>query len=137
MQTTSDPRSREFVRVAGDPQSGSLATLVNTSGFTKAFITNLPAYRCGLTHFRRALEIGMAHGYFLFGPFAKLGPLRDSGMANLAGLLATVGFTVILTSCLFIYGNSNPPKPASTITLPNHLTPLDLPRAGMSLQVAS
>lgn len=113
-----DPRNREVVHDAGDPLVGNLATPINASGFTEAFINNLPAYRKGLSPGRRGLEIGMAHGYWLIGPFAKLGPLRDSDVANLAGLLATVGLTIILTICLSLYASSNPPAPTATITTP-------------------
>ncbi|NER29259.1 MAG: photosystem I reaction center protein subunit XI, partial [Symploca sp. SIO1C4] len=62
----------DVVQPAGDPQIGNLATPVNSSGFTTAFINNLPAYRPGLSPFRRGLEVGMAHGYFLYGPLALL-----------------------------------------------------------------
>jgi photosystem I subunit XI len=98
----------QVVSPAGDPQIGNLNTPINSSPFTKAFINNLPAYRRGLSPFRRSLEIGMAHGYLLLGPFAKLGPLRDSDVANLAGLLSAIGLVVILTICLSIYANSYP-----------------------------
>lgn len=90
----------------GDPQVGNLETPLNSSGFSKAFIGNLPAYRPGLSPQRRGLEVGMAHGYFLFGPFAYLGPLRDSDIPGLAGLLATAGLIVILTACLSIYSGA-------------------------------
>lgn len=114
-----DPRNREVVYEAGDPQNGNLATPINSSGAVLAFINNLPAYRRGLSPQRRGLEIGMAHGYWLIGPFAKLGPLRDTDVANLAGLLATVGLIVILTIGLSLYAASNPPEPEVTITTPN------------------
>jgi photosystem I subunit 11 len=119
-----DPRNREVVHAGDDPQNGNLATPINASGFTEAFINNLPAYRRGLPPFRRALEIGMAHGYWLIGPFAKLGPLRDSDVANLAGLLSTVGLIIILTIGLSIYANSYPPEPTETITTPRPPEPL-------------
>ncbi len=61
----------------------------------------------------------MAHGYWLIGPFAKLGPLRDTDIANLAGLLSTIGLLIISTIGLSLYANSNPPKPTVTITTPN------------------
>jgi photosystem I subunit XI len=118
MQATSDPRNREVVHAAGDPQVGNLATPINSSDITKTFINNLPAYRKGLSPGRRGLEIGMAHGYFLFGPFAKLGPLRDTDVANLAGLLSAVGLVVILTICLSLYASVSPPKPIETVTTP-------------------
>ena len=88
-----------------DPFVGNLATPISTSGFTKAFISNLPIYRRGLSPLLRGLEIGMAHGYFLVGPFDKLGPLRNTDAALLAGFLSSVGLIIILTTCLSMYGN--------------------------------
>lgn len=116
----SDPRNREVVFPAGrDPQQGNLETPINASGLSKWFINNLPAYRPGITPFRRGLEAGMAHGYFFFGPFAKLGPLRNTANANLAGLLAAIGLVVISTGAISLYANSNPSKPVATVTVPN------------------
>ena len=88
-----------------DPFVGNLSTPVSTSGITKSFISNLPAYRQGVSPLLRGLEIGMAHGYFLVGPFDKLGPLRNTDVALLAGFLSAVGLIVILTTCLSMYGN--------------------------------
>ena len=68
-----------------DPFVGHLATPITSSAVTRAILKNLPAYRFGLTPLLRGLEIGLAHGYFLIGPFAKLGPLRNSDIALLAG----------------------------------------------------
>jgi photosystem I subunit XI len=120
-----DPRNREVVYAAGDPQNGNLATPINASDFSLAFINNLPAYRQGLTPLRRGLEVGMAHGYWLIGPFAKLGPLRDTEIANLAGLLSTIGLVIISTLAISLYANSNPPKPTQTITTPRPPQGLD------------
>jgi photosystem I subunit 11 len=115
-----DPRNQEVVFAAGrDPQVGNLETPVNASGIVKWFIGNLPAYREGLTPLRRGLEVGMAHGYLLFGPFAKLGPLRDAENANLAGLLGTIGLVVILTACLSLYANAMPKPAIKSVTAPN------------------
>lgn len=88
-----------------DPFVGNLSTPISTSSLTKGFISNLPAYRRGLSPLSRGLEIGMAHGYFLIGPFDKLGPLRNTDIALLAGFLSTVGLVIILTTCLSMYGN--------------------------------
>ncbi|AHJ30306.1 photosystem I reaction center protein subunit XI [Nodularia spumigena CS-584] len=116
----SDPRNREVVAPAGrDPQQGNLETPINSSPLVKWFINNLPAYRQGLNPSRRGLEVGMAHGYLLFGPFAKLGPLRNATNANLAGLLGAIGLVVILTACLSLYANSNPSKALASVTVPN------------------
>jgi photosystem I subunit XI len=87
-----------------DPFVGHLATPITSSSLTRALLKNLPAYRFGLTPLLRGLEIGLAHGYFLIGPFAKLGPLRNSDIGLLAGFLSTIGLILILTLGLTIYG---------------------------------
>ena len=87
-----------------DPFVGHLATPITSSAITKALLQNLPAYRFGLTPLLRGLEIGLAHGYFLIGPFIKLGPLRNSNVALMTGFLSTIGLVVILTLGLTIYG---------------------------------
>ena len=87
-----------------DPFVGHLATPITSSAVTRAILQNLPAYRFGLTPLLRGLEIGLAHGYFLIGPFVKLGPLRDSDIALFAGFLSTIGLIIILTLGLTIYG---------------------------------
>lgn len=108
----------EAITPAGDPQIGNLETPLNSSGFTKAFIGNLPAYRKGLSPQRRGLEIGMAHGFFVYGPFALLGPLRDSDIPALAGLLSSVGLIVILTACLSIYSGAGVNSSVAKTTTP-------------------
>jgi len=87
-----------------DPFVGHLATPITSSSLTRALLKNLPAYRFGLTPLLRGLEIGLAHGYFLIGPFVKLGPLRDSDIGLLAGFFSTIGLILILTLGLTIYG---------------------------------
>jgi photosystem I subunit 11 len=87
-----------------DPFVGHLATPITSSAVTRAILRNLPAYRFGLTPLLRGLEIGLAHGYFLMGPFVKLGPLRNSDIGLLAGFLSTIGLILILTLGLTIYG---------------------------------
>ena len=87
-----------------DPFVGNLATPISTSSFTRSFLSNLPAYRVGLSPLLRGLEIGMAHGYFLVGPFYKLGPLRASDVALLSGLFSSIGLIIIRSACLAIYG---------------------------------
>ena len=87
-----------------DPFVGHLATPITSSAVTRALLQNLPAYRFGLTPLLRGLEIGLAHGYFLMGPFVTLGPLRNSEIALLSGFLSTIGLIIILTLGLTIYG---------------------------------
>lgn len=114
-----DPRNREVVFPGHDIQDGNLATPINSSPLVRAYINNLPAYRSGLSPLRRGLEVGMAHGYWIIGPFAKLGPLRDTEIANLAGLLSTIGLIIISTLSISLYANSYPPNPTATITTPD------------------
>ena len=116
----SDPRNQEAVFPSKrNPQLGDMETPINNSPLSKWFINNLPAYRQGITPLRRGLEIGMAHGYWLIGPFAKLGPLRDTDIANLAGLLSTLGLVTIMTASLALYAGSNPSQPTVNVTTPN------------------
>ena len=86
-----------------DPFVGNLATPVSTSSFTRSLLGNLPAYRPGISPLFRGLEIGMTHGYFLLGPFEKLGPLRNSSIALLSGFLSTVGLIITLNICLYSF----------------------------------
>lgn len=109
----------DVITSGGDPQVGNLATPINSSDFSKAFINNLPGYRKGLSAQRRGLEVGMAHGFFVYGPFAVLGPLRDSEYAAIAGLLAAVGLVAILTVALSLYGAAGVSTPVATLTTPN------------------
>ncbi len=101
-----DARDIEMVKpYGGDPFVGHLSTPISDSAFTKAFIGNLPAYRKGLSPILRGIEIGMAHGYFLVGPWIKLGPLRDyTEAANLGGLVSALSLILIATACLSVYG---------------------------------
>nr|YP_009163636.1 photosystem I reaction centre subunit XI [Triparma laevis]BAS19090.1 photosystem I reaction centre subunit XI [Triparma laevis] len=87
-----------------DPFVGHLSTPITSSAVTKTILGNLPAYRPGLNPLLRGLEIGLAHGYFLIGPFVKLGPLRNTDVALLAGFLSTLGLIIIATLGLTIYG---------------------------------
>ena len=87
-----------------DPFVGHLATPITSSAVTRTILGNLPAYRPGLTPLLRGLEIGLAHGYFLIGPFTNLGPLRNTDFALLAGFLSTLGLIIIATLGLTIYG---------------------------------
>ncbi len=115
----------QAVSNAGDSQVSNLATPVNSAGVVKAFISNLPAYRQGLSAGRRGLEVGMAHGYLIVGPFTLLGPQRNTGNAHLAGLLASIGLVVILTACLSIYASVMPKPPLASVAvskIPTELT---------------
>jgi len=109
----------DAIQHGGDPQVGNLATPLNSSGFSTSFIRNLPAYRADLSAFRRGLEVGMAHGYFLYGPFLVLGPLRSTEIAEVAGVLSAVGLVSILTIALSLYASAMGGSPIKTVTTPN------------------
>ena len=88
----------------GDIFVGHLSTPITTSSITKSFLSLLPAYKTGLSPLLRGINIGFIHGYFLLGPFVKLGPLRDSEAANFVGFISTISWIIILTTGLVIYG---------------------------------
>lgn len=88
----------------GDPFIGMLETPVTSAPVVSNFLSQLPAYRTGVSPTSRGVEIGLAHGFLLVGPFIKLGPLRASESADLIGCLSAGGLVLILTLCLTIYG---------------------------------
>ncbi|MBD6618009.1 chlorophyll a/b binding light-harvesting protein [Komarekiella sp. 'clone 1'] len=91
-------------------QMNNQASLVNSSDLTLKFLRYLPIYRPGISPLARGLEIGMAHGYWLVGPFATLGSLGllgNSNAGNLVGLLAAGSLILILTIAFSIYGTTN------------------------------
>ncbi|WP_245395472.1 photosystem I reaction center subunit XI [Anthocerotibacter panamensis] len=99
-----------------DFQVGTLLTPVNNSPFIKFFINNLPINRPGLDPFFRGLEVGMAHGYWLFGPFVVLGPLRLTAfrppdieqLSILAALISAIVVVVAGTLALSLYATVGP-----------------------------
>lgn len=61
----------------GDPFVGSFETPVTSSPLVANYLSNLPAYRTGVSPSLRGVEIGLAHGFLLAGPFIKVsGGLR-------------------------------------------------------------
>ena len=64
------------------------------------FLSNLPAYRTGVSPLLRGVEIGLAHGYLLSGPFIKARPpprLTATGRGRLLGRLVDTCFEPLLT----------------------------------------
>ncbi len=88
-----------------DPFLGHLSTPITTSRLTKAYLNLLPAYKLGLSPLLRGIDIGFTHGYFLFGPFAALGPLRNVEASSFMGFISAVSIVILLTCALLIYGN--------------------------------
>jgi len=93
--------------INGDPFVGMLETPVTSAPIVANYLSNLPAYRTGISPLLRGVEIGLAHGYWLPGPFIKLGPLRAlEGTAEVSGSLASAGLVLILAAALSIYGSA-------------------------------
>ncbi|KAM0940942.1 putative photosystem I [Dioscorea sansibarensis] len=107
--------------INGDPFIGSLETPITSSPLIAWYLSNLPAYRTAVSPLLRGIEVGLAHGYLLVGPFVKTGPLRNTPYAGSAGSLAAAGLVVILSICLTMYGvasfNEGEPSTAPTLTL--------------------
>lgn len=102
--------------INGDPFIGMLETPVTSSPLVAWYLSNLPAYRTGVDPTLRGVEIGLAHGFLLTGPFIKLGPLRNvEGTAEVAGALGGAGLVVILTVCLAIYGAATFQAPTPSV----------------------
>ncbi|MCA1994793.1 MAG: photosystem I reaction center protein subunit XI [Coleofasciculus sp. S288] len=100
-----DPRDAEVVRpYDGNPFIGNLETPINSSPIVKAYINNLPAYRQNVSPLVRGIEIGMAHGFFLVGPETLLGPLRETDVAYVGGLITAIAIILIATAGMSAYG---------------------------------
>lgn len=111
-----DFKQGDVIQAYGESYEGNLATPVNSSDITLKFVANLPIYRDGLSPLMRGLEIGMAHGYWIIGPFAVLGPLRNSESGLLAALVSACALIVIMTVCLSIYGSVSFEKESATVS---------------------
>ncbi|KAI4302046.1 hypothetical protein L6164_035265 [Bauhinia variegata] len=107
--------------INGDPFIGSLETPVTSSPLIAWYLSNLPAYRTAVSPLLRGVEVGLAHGFLLVGPFVKAGPLRNTEYAGGAGALAAGGLVVILSICLTMYGiasfKEGDPSTAPSLTL--------------------
>jgi photosystem I subunit XI len=114
-----DPRNKEVVSPDFDPQGSNLATPINNSKLAKSIVNSFSAYRQGLSPLRRGIEVGLAHGYWLLGPFFKFNPLRYTEQGAGVALLSTIGLIIISAASIVLYAATNPPPPIATITVPN------------------
>lgn len=114
-----DPRNREVVHPVADPQYGDLLTPINSSPLVRSIMSNLSAYRSGLSPLRRGLEVGVLHGYWLVGPFTEFNPLRYTPVGTFGSLLSAFGLVVISTILIVLYAASNPPAPLAATATPN------------------
>jgi photosystem I subunit 11 len=119
--TTADGKYQVIEPVNGDPFVGGLETPINSSPLIAWYLSNLPAYRTAVSPLLRGVEVGLAHGFLLVGPFVKTGPLRNTDIAGTAGSFGAAGLVVILSVALTIYGiatfKEGAPSLAPTLTL--------------------
>ncbi|KAG6549476.1 hypothetical protein Mapa_009012 [Marchantia paleacea] len=101
---TTDGKYQVIEPLNGDPFVGGLETPVTSSPLIAWYLSNLPAYRTAVSPLLRGVEVGLAHGFLLVGPFVKTGPLRNTDIAGPAGSFAAAGLVVILSVCLTMYG---------------------------------
>lgn len=92
--------------INGDPYIGMLETPVTSAPLVAWYLSNLPAYRTGVSPLLRGVEIGLAHGFFLVGPFIKLGPLRNTDVADIVGCINGAALVLILTLALTAYSST-------------------------------
>jgi hypothetical protein len=67
-----EPQAQVIQPLNGDPFVSMLETPVTSSPLVVSYLSNLPAYRTGVAPLLRGVEIGLAHGFFLPGPFIKV-----------------------------------------------------------------
>jgi hypothetical protein len=82
--------------VNGDPFVGMLETPITSTPEVASYLSNLPAYRTGVAPLLRGVEIGLAHGFFLPGPFIKV--RRQPCMASAAAVTAAATSAALGTS---------------------------------------
>jgi len=93
-----------------EPMAGdTVRTLITDGRFAKNFVDNWAFYREGLAPWQRGLEIGMAHGYFLIGPFTVFGPLRYTPEAATVGLLCGCAIVGLVSVGGLIFGSTIKP----------------------------
>jgi len=94
-----------------EPMAGdTVRTLITDGSFAKNFVDNWAFYREGLEPWQRGLEIGIAHGYFLIGPFTVFGPLRYTPEAATVGLLAGAAVVVVVSMFGLVFSTVEKPR---------------------------
>lgn len=88
-----------------DPFVGHLSTPITTSKIVRTYLNLLPLYNQELSPFLKGSLIGIFHGYFLFGPFALLGPLRNTEPKYFIGFLAALSLLIIINLFSALYGH--------------------------------
>lgn len=93
--------------INGDPFVGMFETPVTSAPIVAKYLSSLPAYRTGVSPLLRGVEIGLAHGFLIPGPFIAAGPFRNvPDVGEIAGTASGAGLVLILAVCLSIYGGA-------------------------------
>jgi len=90
--------------------AGEVQTVITNSGFTRQFVGNWPFYRPGLQNWQRGIEVGMAHGYFIIGPFVALGPAAPTPQGATIGLLCGCAIIGITAMGSLLFGATEKPR---------------------------
>jgi photosystem II CP43 chlorophyll apoprotein len=125
-----DLKKGDLIQPPQTRQANNMAASIDSKDFTLNFLKYLPIYRPGVNSFSRGLEIGMAHGYWLIGPFAVLGSilsLSDASVGNFIGLLAAGSLILILTIGFSVYGTNSFEKHLETVPQPALATVPNVP----------
>jgi len=73
-----------------------LETPITSAPIVVNYLSSLPANRIGITSLQRGVEIGLAHGFFIPGPFIKLGPLRRALNDNRVRIIGLCEQTIMI-----------------------------------------
>jgi len=88
-----------------DPFVGHLSTPITNSKIVRTYLNLLPLYNKELSPFLKGSLIGIFHGYFLFGPFTLLGPLRNTEPMYFVGFLSALSLLIIINLFSNLYGH--------------------------------
>lgn len=92
--------------INGDPFVAMLETPVTSDEAVVWFLSNLPAYKTAVSPVTRGVEIGLAHGYWISGPWIKVGPFRslEYPLPEVVGCISGLGACCLLFFAMIIYG---------------------------------
>merc|ERR1711920_529325 len=102
--TLAQEKGQAVAPLNGDPFIGMLETPVTSDSMVVNYLSRLPVYQTTVSPLLRGVEIGCAHGFFMPGPFIKLGPLRsvEELQKLLAACLLLDCYSFLQPVCLFM-----------------------------------
>jgi len=114
----------------GDPFIGHLESPITSSPWIVWLVSNTPWYRRMVSPLQRGVEIGLAHGFWVCGPFIKCGPLKATPDAELGGCIAGAALMLIVCWGATMYGEVTyydwkPEHPLKMVSLSGKKLPQD------------